>query len=49
MVEPAQKAYEAYAACTGWKNYQGNPMPQWADLPEAIRVAWRAAIAAVLD
>lgn len=42
-----QLAYTAYATVTGWKNYQGAPMPDWYDLPEAIRTAWLAAAKAV--
>lgn len=40
----ARHSYEAYAHSTHNKNFQGNEMPTWADLPEAIRVAWTAAI-----
>lgn len=40
----ARQAYERYAAVTDWKNFQGNPMPQWGDLPEKIRAAWVAAV-----
>lgn len=39
----AASAYKAYAASTGGKNFQGNPMPVWHDLPAPIRVAWEAA------
>ena len=39
----AMAAYVAYGAVTGNKNYQGLPMPCWADLPPKIREAWRAA------
>jgi hypothetical protein len=44
----AQIAYEAYAEQTGWKNYQGNPMPAWDALPEAIRDAWDAGARAIV-
>lgn len=40
----ASSAYRAYAASTGNKNYQGNPMPAFDDLPAPIRVAWEAAV-----
>ena len=40
----AVSAYRAYAASTGNKNYQGNPMPAFADLPVAIQTAWEAAV-----
>jgi hypothetical protein len=39
----ASAAYAAYGAQTGHKNFQGNPMPTWDALPDAIRQAWRAA------
>lgn len=40
----AGSAYRAYAASTGNKNFRGDPMPSWGDLPEAIRTAWEAAV-----
>lgn len=39
----AESAYKAYAASTGNKNFQGNPMPEWSALPDTIRNAWEAA------
>lgn len=36
----AEKAYTAYAASTGNKNYSGGNMPNWSDLPTQIKVAW---------
>jgi hypothetical protein len=39
----AASAYRAYAASTGNKNFQGNPMPSWGELPQKIRTAWEAA------
>lgn len=39
----ARSAYEAYAAVTDRKNFRGEPMPEWVDLPPAIRTAWEAA------
>lgn len=41
--EIAASAYRAYAASTGNKNYQGNPMPPWEELPRRIQIAWEAA------
>lgn len=41
-----QIAYEAYATNTGGKTFDGRKMPSWADLPERIRAAWKAAIEA---
>jgi hypothetical protein len=43
----ARRAYRAYGATTGFKNYQGLPMPEWPALPETIRAAWRAAARAI--
>ena len=39
----AQSAYEAYGHNTGNTNYQGGPMPAFADLPQKIQVAWEVA------
>jgi hypothetical protein len=41
--ELAQGMYDAYGKSTKYKNFQGNPMPFWIDLPEAIQNAWIAA------
>lgn len=40
----ARCAYQAYAASTGNKNYQGLPMPEFDDLPQKIQTAWEAAV-----
>ncbi|MFJ4322264.1 hypothetical protein ACIP3A_03960 [Streptomyces tricolor] len=45
--ELAQTAYAAYGAATGQKNYQGLPMPAWADLPAPIQLAWTDAAATI--
>lgn len=42
--EIAEMAYQAYAAVTDNKNYQGLPMPKFADLPVKIQTAWEAAV-----
>lgn len=47
--ELAKIAYQGYGESVGFKNYQGNPMPEWKDLGEKIQNAWVAAIAAALD
>lgn len=39
----ARAAYQRYGAVTDFKNFQGNPMPAWAELPATIRKAWVAA------
>jgi hypothetical protein len=38
-----QQAYEAYGAVVDFKNFAGDPMPKWLDLPTKIQAAWRAA------
>ena len=48
ITELAEKAYAAYGAVTDHKNYQGLPMPAWADLPPKIQEAWRAATSATV-
>lgn len=40
----AVSAYRAYSASTGNKNFRGEPMPAFDDLPQSIRVAWEAAV-----
>lgn len=40
----AASSYRAYAASTGNKNFQGNPMPTWDELPRRIQIAWEAAV-----
>ena len=39
----AASAYRAYAASTGNKDFRGEPMPAFEDLPRPIQVAWEAA------
>ena len=43
----AKIAYAAYGETTGFKNFQGNPMPAWEQLGEPIQKAWIAAAEAV--
>jgi hypothetical protein len=38
----AQAAYARYGTVTDHKNFQGNPMPEFDKLPEAIQCAWAA-------
>jgi len=40
----AASAYRAYAASTGNKNFLGQSMPEFKDLPRPIQIAWEAAI-----
>ena len=42
--EMAEAGYRRYGMVTGFKNFQGNPMPLWEALPEQIKGAWIAAI-----
>lgn len=39
----ARDSYYAYGGVTDFKNFQGNPMPEWGELPEKIQQAWIAA------
>jgi hypothetical protein len=48
-LEIAADAYRAYSVSTGNKNFRGEPMPAWADLPESIQAAWAAAVFQVND
>ena len=43
----AQKAYESYGDFRGWKSHDDKPMPQWEELPTAIRNAWEVAVTGV--
>ena len=45
----AKAGYEAYAASTGNKNFRGEEMPVFDELPEAIINAWIAATQCVCD
>lgn len=40
-------AYEAYGDSVGWKAYNNETMPCWADLPQHIQLAWTTAAAKV--
>lgn len=40
-------AYAAYGGTTDHKNYRGEPMPPWEELPSIIQRAWMAAANAV--
>ncbi len=39
----AKQSYYAYGSVTEFKNYQGLPMPEWEQLTDKIREAWKAA------
>lgn len=40
----AKEAYTRYGSVTEFKNFQGNPMPDFEALPETIQKAWVASI-----
>lgn len=42
-----QRGYEAYAAFTGGKTFDGRNMPSWSELPDRIKGAWEAAADAI--
>ena len=44
----AERAYQAYGNATDHRNFRGEPMPAWDDLPQTIQDAWTAAADAVL-
>lgn len=39
----APVAYNAYGSVVGFKNFQGQPMPSFDQLPETIKQAWERA------
>lgn len=39
----ARQSYYAYGSVTGFRNYQGLPMPEWEALTDKIHEAWKAA------
>ena len=45
----ARIAYTAYGKVTGFKNFMGNPMPVFDELPETIKSAWIAATGVIWD
>jgi hypothetical protein len=45
----ARAAYAAYGEVTGYKNYQGLPMPTFNELSETIQRAWTAAAGKVAE
>jgi hypothetical protein len=44
-----ETGYHAYGESVGWLNHLGNPMPEWKDLPNAIRDAWDSAACAIVS
>ncbi len=49
IAELARQAYTAYGQVTGFKNFQGLPMPAFDDLGDTIRAAWYAAAERVYE
>lgn len=47
--EYAESAYAAYGDIVDWKNFRGEPMPDFDSLPEIIQQAWAAACEATID
>jgi len=45
----AKMGYEAYSKSTDNKNFQGNEMPKFEELPEPIVNAWIAATEEIVD
>lgn len=45
----AMLAYQAYGNVTDFKNFRGDPMPKFGDLPEKIQQAWIAAVSKVIE
>ncbi|HEY6117204.1 MAG TPA: hypothetical protein VI172_14730 [Candidatus Dormibacteraeota bacterium] len=45
----ARIAYKAYGETTNFKNFRGDPMPAFDDLPDTIQDAWVAASLAVAN
>jgi hypothetical protein len=43
----ARTAYRAYGETTDFKNFRGEPMPEWDNLGDRIQAAWVAATEAV--
>jgi hypothetical protein len=45
----ARLAYRAYGETTDFKNFRGDPMPEWENLGDRIQSAWIAAVTAVAN
>jgi hypothetical protein len=42
VAKTAEGMYQAYGNAADWKNFRGEPMLQWAELPPNIQSYWRA-------
>lgn len=49
MIDWGLIAYHAYGNRVAWKNFRGDPIPEWKDLGDEIRAGWDAAAHAVVD
>lgn len=47
-MEIAKIAYDAYGHSRDHRSYQGDPMPEWDELPDPIKEAWMEAAGAVI-
>lgn len=43
-----QVGYEAYADSANWKNFSGGSIPDWSDVPPAIKAHWETAATAIV-
>jgi hypothetical protein len=48
IVDLTENAYREYGRITDFKNFRGEPMPEFKNLPEKIQKAWRSAVAQVI-
>lgn len=46
-MELAKAGYEAYGEFADWKNFRGDRMPDWDELPDPQRHAWVSAAGAM--
>jgi len=49
VLEITRVAYRAYGDAVEWRNYRGDPMPDFDSLPSRIRGAWLASTIATID
>lgn len=49
LIDAGRAAFEAYARAKAGVTYDGKPIPQWCDLSDDVRQAWRAAAAAAIE
>lgn len=48
-IDLGQVGYEAYGERAGWKTFDGQDMPHWANARDDIKDRWRAAAEAVAE